>query len=271
MQCVSKEDVWFSEQSHSCCTWPESSWSELSPLTVLQKIKFYQMKWIQKYSFQLVCGNFIFFAYYFHYRFLCVNQKWCFCGSSLFDLQLHAPILREQHLFYLLHSKPAPLLPPTAPDISYQSHYSPQEVAPKLPPSHRATNSHLHPSLIRLARRLIHADHSKLQHLEGWLWGTYSCFTFSYWTMLAARRGAWLLTGVPQVAPDSLIALVMLKMGLWCHYWRSGWLRIADIIQLPSFIQVCHLPTMNWGSANLSVVAWPLIKSQIITVLPYVS
>lgn len=162
----------------------------------------------------------------------------------------------------------APLLPP---DISYQSHYSPQEVVPKLPSPHQATNPHLHLSLIRLERHLIHADHSNPQRLEGWIWGTHSCFTFSYWTMLAVGRGGWLLMGVAQVAPDGLIALAMLKMDPWCHYWRSGWLRIADIIPLPSFIHVCRLLTMNWGLVNLSVVGWPLIKSQITTLLPYVS
>lgn len=162
----------------------------------------------------------------------------------------------------------APLLPPTSPDISYQSHYSPQEVVPKLPPPHQATNPHLHLSLIKLERHLIHADHSNLHRLEGWIRGTHSCFyCISYWTMQAVRRQGWILMGVAQVTPDSLIALVMPKMALWCHHWRSSWLRILYIIQLPSFIQVL---TMNWGLANLSVVAWHLIKSEIITLLPYV-
>lgn len=142
---------------------------------------------------------------------------------------------------------------------SYQSHYSLQEVVPKLPPPHQSTNPYLYLSLIRVERHVIHADHSNLHHLEGWLWGTHSCFTVSYWTMQAVMRGGWILMGEAQVTTDSLVALLVLKMSQWCHYWRSSWLRIA------------HILTMNQGLANLSVGAWSWIRSQIIRLLPYVA
>lgn len=83
------------------------------------------------------------------------------------------------------------------------------------------------------------------------------------------RVGGWILMGEAQVTTDSLIALLVPKMSLWCHYWRSSWLRIAHIIQLPSLIYVYHILTMNQGLANLSVGAWSWIRSQIIRLLPY--
>ncbi|KAI9539610.1 hypothetical protein NQZ68_005692 [Dissostichus eleginoides] len=69
--------------------------------------------------------------------------------------------------------------PPRCSTISNQSHYSPQEVALKLPPPHQAT---IPPDSI-------------------------------------SHRSETGKTCVVQVAPDSLIALVvMLKMDLWCYY-----------------------------------------------------
>lgn len=127
-----------------------------------------------------------------------------FCGLSVCGLHSCTRPLGEASVLSPAQQT-APLLPPTAPDISYQSHYRPQEVVPKLPPPHQATNPHLHLSLIRLERHLIHADHSNLLHLEGWIRGTHSCFTASlieprrlwgdeagyWWVWLRSLQIAW--------------------------------------------------------------------------------
>lgn len=205
----------------------------------------------------LILFHVVFFFKVFTYWTLYVNSvcKWDF-------MWIHVPLFWK-YIFSLVQQT-ALLVPPTAMDIRCLSHCSLWEVVPKLPPPHQATNPYLSLSLIRQERWVIHADHSTLHHLEGRLWGTHSCFSAS---LIEPHR---LLMGEAQVTPDSLASLLVLKMGLWCRYWRSSWLRIAHVIRRPSFIYVYNILTMNQGLANLSMAAWPWIKSQIIKLLPYV-
>lgn len=135
---------------------------------------------------------------------MCVNERLCFCGFSAY---IHTLVLWEQHLFYLLHSKQLLFCLPqlqisairviTARRRWYQSFLHPT----KLP------TPHLHLSLIKLERHLIHADHSNLHRL----WHTLLSYCVSYWTVQAVRRGGWILMGVAQVASDSLHP--------WCWRW----------------------------------------------------
>ena len=263
----------FPQRSRSSRTWPRCSWSELrrrwhicytapSDGCTWRKLKFVTKN--KKYFFCVVLPLIL----------LCTvgvrGQQtpclWIVCPC--FTAYIHAPFVLEGHLFYLLHSEQLLLCLP-------QLQISAIRVIIAHRRWYKASSTPPTPTFIShwsgLERHLIHADHCNLRRLEGWIWGTHACFTVSLIEPCRLRgRGSWVLMVGAPVASDGLMALAVLKMGPWCHYWRSDWVRIADIIRLPSFIQVRHLLTMHWGLANLSAEAWPLIKSQITTLLPYV-
>lgn len=96
--------------------------------------------------------------------FICVWIRQCFQG--LFCLWFSCARPSQAASALSPAQQIAPLLPPMATDISYRSHYSPQEVVPKLPPTHHVTIPRVHLSLIRLERHLIHADHSNPRRLD---------------------------------------------------------------------------------------------------------